>query len=113
VHKGRAVAQGGPRRRQGALTKARHTPARRALVGGAWAYRHPANVRRHVPLRLEHPLKAIQAVSWKAHARLCQRDRKLLAREKYANQVVVAGARELVGFMWAIAKLVPRIPSVQ
>jgi len=37
----------GPRRRQGAITKAGNTHARRALVEGAWAYRYPANVSRH------------------------------------------------------------------
>ena len=36
--------------------------------------------------------------------RLCQRYRQLIARGKHANQVVVALARELVAFMWAIAK---------
>jgi transposase len=37
----------GPRRRQGSMTKAGNTHARRALVEGAWAYRYPANVSRH------------------------------------------------------------------
>jgi transposase len=38
----------GERRRQGSLTKAGHTHARRVLVEGAWAYRDPANVSRHL-----------------------------------------------------------------
>jgi hypothetical protein len=38
-------------------------------------------------------------------------NRRLMARGKHANQVVVAIARELVGFMWAIAKQVPVTPS--
>jgi len=42
--------------------------------------------------------------------RLCKRYRKLLARGKHAHQVVVAIARELVGFMWAIAKAVTATP---
>jgi transposase len=36
--------------------------------------------------------------------RLCKRYRKLMARGKHANQVVVAIARELIAFMWAIAQ---------
>jgi transposase len=36
----------GERRRQGAMTQAGNTPARRALVDGAWSYRDPANVSR-------------------------------------------------------------------
>src|SRR5919109_4789078 len=100
----------GERRRQGSITKAGTTHARRALVEGAWAYRCPAKVSRHLQLRLETPPKAIQDISWKAQVRLCKRHRRLIARGKHANQVVVAIARELVGFMWAIAKQVPVTP---
>ena len=38
----------GPRRRQGGITKAGNTHARRALVEGAWAYRYPAKISRHL-----------------------------------------------------------------
>jgi hypothetical protein len=34
-----------------------------------------------------------------------------MARGNHANHVVVASARELVGFMWAIAQQVPMTPS--
>jgi transposase len=100
----------GERRRQGPITKAGNTHARRALVEGAWAYRYPAKVSRHIQLRLEQLPKPIQAISWKAQVRLCKRFRRLLARGKHANQVVVAIARELAGFLWAIAKQVPVTP---
>jgi transposase len=100
----------GERRRQGPITNAGNTHARRALVEGAWAYRYPANVSRHIPLRWEQLPKPIQDISWKAQVRLCTRFRRLLARGKHANQVVVAIARELVGFLWAIAKQVPVTP---
>jgi transposase len=97
----------GERRRQGTITKAGNTHARRVLVEGAWAYRYPAKVSRHLQLRLEQLPKPIQDISWKAQVRLCKRFRRLMARGKHANQVVVAVARELVGFLWAIAKQVP------
>jgi transposase len=97
----------GERRRQGSITKAGHTHARRALVEGAWADRYPAKVSRPLQLRLETQPKALQDISWKAQVRLCQRYRKLMARGKHANQVVVAIARALVAFMWALAKQVP------
>jgi transposase len=100
----------GERRRQGTITKAGNTHARRALVEGAWSYRYPAKVSRHIQLRLEQQPKAIQDISWKAQVRLCKRFRRLMARGKNANQVVVAIARELVGFMWAIAQQVPVTP---
>jgi len=100
----------GERRRQGSITKAGNTHARRALVEGAWAYRYPAKVSRHLQLRLGQLPKPIQDISWKAQVRLCKRFRRLTARGKHANQVVVAIARELAGFMWAIAKEIAVTP---
>jgi len=96
----------GERRRQGALTKTGNSHARRALSEGAWAYRYPAQVSRHLQLRLEKLPKVLQAISWKAQVRLCKRYRRLIARGKNANQVVVAIAREMAAFVWAIARTV-------
>jgi transposase len=100
----------GERRRQGGITKTGNSHARRALVEGAWAYRYPAKVSRHLQLRLEKVSKPIQDISWKAQIRLCKRYRQLSARGKNANQVVVAIARELSAFMWAIAQEVSLAP---
>jgi transposase len=100
----------GERRRQGGITKAGNTHARRALIEGAWAYRYPANLSRHLQLRLEKLPKPIQDSSWKAQVRLCRRYRQLSARGKNPNHVVVAIARELSAFMWAIAQQVPVTP---
>jgi transposase len=97
----------GERRRQGGITKAGNGHARRALVEGAWAYRYPAKVSRHLQLRLEQQPAEIQAIAWKAQVRLCRRYRQLSARGKHVNQVVVAIAREMAAFAWAIARLVP------
>jgi len=97
----------GEQRRQGSITKAGNTHARKAVVEGAWAYRYPAKVSRHLQLRLEKPPKMIQDLSWKAQVRLCTRYRRLVSRGKHANVVTVAMARELVGFMWAMATQVP------
>jgi len=100
----------GAQRRQGAITKAGNTHARRVLVEGAWAYRSPAKVSRHLPLRLEKQPKVIQDISWKAQVRLCKRYRRLVSRGQHANVVTVAIARELIGFRWAIAREVPVTP---
>jgi transposase len=94
----------GERRRQGSITKAGNTFARRALIEGAWAYRYPAKVSRHLQLRLEQVPQAIQNIGWKAQVRLCKRFRHLTARGKHANQVVVAIAREMAAFIRAIAR---------
>jgi transposase len=94
----------GERRRQGSLTKTGNSHARRVLVEGAWAYRSPAKVSRHLQLRLEKVPKAIQDISWQAQVRLCKRYRRLVARGKQVNQVVVAIAREMAAFVWASAR---------
>jgi transposase len=100
----------GERRRQGGITKAGNPHARRALVEGAWAYRYPAKISRHLQLRLEKLPAEAQAIGWKAQVRLCKRYRQLIARGKHANQVVVAIAREMAAFAWAIARTVPLAP---
>jgi transposase len=97
----------GPARRQGGITKAGNGRARRALIEGAWAYRYPAKVSEHIQRRLDGLPKPIQDIGWKAQVRLCKRFRRLVARGKHPNVVVTAIARELIAFMWALAKEVP------
>jgi transposase len=101
----------GERRRQGAITQAGNSHARRALIEGAWAYRSPAKVSRHLQWPLEKVPKTLQDISGKAQVRLCKRYRQLSARGKHANQVVVAIARELIAFMWAIARPISVTPE--
>ena len=103
----------GARRQQGRITKTGHTHARRALVEGAWASRYPAQGSRHLPLRLEKRPTANQALSWNAPGRLCTRYRQLMARGKNAKQVVVAIARALSAFRWAMATPVPVLPKAR
>ena len=45
----------------------------------------------------------VRTIAWKAQQRLHARLKKLSARGKPRNQAVAAVARELVGFIWAIA----------
>jgi transposase len=92
---------------QGARTKAGNTPARRVLGEGAWASRSPAQVRRHVLLRLAKQSTVIQASSWQAHVRLGNRSQGLGARGTHAHVGSRAMARELTGWLWAMAKEVP------
>jgi transposase len=52
----------------------------------------------------------------KAQVRLCKRYRQLLARGKHVNRAVVAIARELSAFMWAMAQQIsvtPKTPSLK
>jgi len=102
----------GERTRLGPITKSGNRHARRNLIEAAWAYRYKAKVSREMQIRQEKlPIK-IRDIGWKAQTRLCARYRKLVARGKNKNIVVVAIARELVAFMWDIAHHV-RLKSVR
>jgi hypothetical protein len=105
-----ASSSGAPRR-QGAITKAGNTQARRALVEGAWAYRDPAQVSRPRQRRRAQQPNISQDISWQAQVRRCPRDRRLVARGQHAHVVTVAMARELAGVMGAMARAVPVTPS--
>jgi transposase len=97
----------GDKRRQGGITKTGNSRARRVLVEGAWAYRYPAKISAHIQRRIEALPKIAQDIGWKAQVRLCKRYHRLVARGKHTNVVTTAIARELLAFMWAIAKEVP------
>jgi transposase len=97
----------GSSRRQGGITKTGNPRARRVLVEGAWAYRYPAKISAHIQKRIDTLPKVAQDIGWKAQLRLCKRYRRLIGRGKHANIVTTAIARELLAFMWAIAKEVP------
>jgi transposase len=94
----------GEKRRQGGITKTGNRRARRVLIEGAWAYRYPAKISAHIRRRIEKLPKVAQDIEWKAQVRLCKRYRRPIARGKHANIVTTAIARELLAFMWAIAK---------
>ena len=55
--------------------------------------------------------KPICAIAWKAQLRLTSRFRKLVTRGKAKPKVATAIARELTGFIWAIAREVPAPPT--
>jgi transposase len=74
------------------------------LIEAAWSYRFPARLSRELLLRQEHQPKPIRDIAWKGQLRLCARYRRLVRTGKPANVVTTAIARELAGFVWAIAR---------
>src|SRR5215469_7921749 len=95
----------GNKTRRGPITKSGNAHLRRVLVEAAWTYQHRPNVqgrvlRRQKALELSDEAKSI---AWKAQQRLHKRFTAMTARGKNHNQTVTALARELLGFMWAIA----------
>lgn len=93
----------GRRRHQGGITKAGNAAARRMLIEAAWSYRFPARISRQQLVQQERLPKAIRDIAWKAQERLCRRHRKLNRAGKLKTIVSAAIARELTGFVWAIA----------
>jgi transposase len=97
----------GPRHRRGGITKAGNPHARRLLAEAAWAYQGVPRIGRVMLYRQEALPKVICDIAWKAQLRLTSRFRRLVARGKAKPQVATAVARELTGFIWAIAQEVP------
>lgn len=93
----------GGRRRPGGITKTGNAHARRVLVEAAWAYRFPARQTRAIAERGARTSPSVRAIAWKAQKRLCARYRHLLEAGKNTQQTITAVARELAGFLWAIA----------
>ena len=96
----------GEKNRRGSITKAGNTHVRRMLVEASWAYRFRARVSRALLKRQEGLPQSIRDIAWKAQVRLCARYRCLWARGKVKAVVTTAIARELCGFIWAIATAV-------
>ena len=94
----------GQQRRQGAITKAGSTHARRLLIEAAYHYqRHPAAGEK-LQRRQEGQPAHIVNIAWRAQRRLNARWRQLKhARHKPNGVVAAAIARELAGFCWEIA----------
>jgi transposase len=90
--------------RRGPITKTGNNEARRVLVEAAWTYRFAPKVSARKLAKVRATPDSVQAIAWKAQMRLTQRYRRLVQAGKNKNVVVVAVARELAGFLWAIAK---------
>ena len=94
----------GPKRRQGSITKAGNSAARRMLVEVAWHYQHSARVSPIIATRQDQLPKAVTDIAWAAQLRLNAKFKRLVARRVMKTKAVVAVARELAGFVWAIGR---------
>lgn len=94
----------GERQKRGGITKTGNSHVRRVLVEAAWCYRLPARKTAHLRRKAEKTSKAVQDIAWKAQKRLCSRYWYLINKGKLPVKSCTAVARELVGFIWAIAR---------
>lgn len=93
----------GERQKRGGITKTGNGHARRILVECSWSYRLPARKTAHLRKKAEKASKAVQEIAWKAQKRLCSRYWYLIHKGKLSVESCTAVARELAGFIWAIA----------
>jgi transposase len=96
----------GDRERRGSITKAGNSHGRHVLIQAAWSYHHRPQISVALEQRQRGQPPAVIAHAWKAQQRLHQRYRHLAYR-KQPQIAVVAVARELVGFLWAVMRDLP------
>jgi transposase len=97
----------GSSRRQGPITKCGNTHARWFLIECAQHYALPPKVSKELSKRQEHQPARVRELSWKAQTRLHRRFWMLMQRGICRQIAVVAVARELCGFIWALLRETP------
>jgi len=94
----------GGRQSRGPITKTGNTHVRRTLVEAAWHYRHPPRVGVGLRQRRRGQPGSVIALADKAQKRIHRRYKRLSERMS-RNKAITAAARELVGFIWAAARM--------
>lgn len=94
----------GSRTSKGGITKSGNAHLRRVLIESSWSYRYPPNIYPVLRKRQEGASDAVKEISWKAQHRLHRRYRALTGRGKTPTHAATVVGRELLGFVWAIAK---------
>lgn len=90
--------------RRGSITKMGNPRIRQLLVESAWTYRFPPRIGAKKLAKLERVSPKIREIAWKAQSRLSARFRAFSTRGKKMTVTCTAVARELAGFMWAVAR---------
>src|SRR6266852_1615581 len=97
----------GEQRRQGSITKVGNSHVRRLLVEAAWHARRQPKVGYELARRQRGQDAAVIERAWRCQQRLYARWQRMAGRGKPHQKIVVACARELAGFVWAIASEQP------
>jgi len=93
----------GDKRAQGSITKVGNSHVRRLLVESAWHARRRPKVGYELARRQRGQDPLVIERSWRCQQRLYQRWQRMAGRGKPSQKIAVACARELAGFVWAIA----------
>src|ERR671918_40248 len=92
----------GEKRRQGSITKVGNSHVRRLLVEAAWHARRRPKVGYELARRQRGQDALVVERAWRCQQRLYSRWQRMAGRGKPQQKIVVACARELAGFVWAI-----------
>jgi transposase len=93
----------GASRWQGGITKTGNAHVRRVLVEAAWSYRFKPAVKGAILKRQIGQSPTVQNIAWKAQDRLHRKYIKCMGKGKSTPIATTAVAREMLGFIWAIA----------
>ena len=94
----------GQRRRQGRITRCGNGHLRRILVEAAWHYRHRPVMSKELRRRNQGVAPGVRRIAWEARKRLNKRLYHLIHAGKSSQKAVIALARELAGFIWAVGQ---------
>lgn len=99
----------GGTRKQGSITKTGNNHIRRVLVESSWSYRYKPALKGDIRKRQEGQDAKVREIAWKAQDRLHLKHTRMLAKGKPNGKVITAIARELAGFVWAIAMAIETV----
>ena len=94
----------GEKTRRFGITKTGNTHVRHLAIEAAWHYQRTAKEGTTLKRRRRDQPAAILEIARRCDARLHRRFHRLTSRGKPSHVAVVAVARELVGFIWAIGQ---------
>jgi len=92
----------GEREQRGPITKSGNRHVRRLLVEAAWHHRHRPALSAPLRARREGQPARVLAIADRAQERLCARYRRMTEHGKVHPKTIVAMARELTGYLWAV-----------
>ena len=98
----------GSKTARGGITKTGNSHLRRVLLESAWTYQHRPAISKRLKYQRKDQDEHVKEIAWKAQNRLHDRYWHLLAKGKPASKAITAVARELLGFIWAIAVHIER-----
>lgn len=105
-------SSGGPgKSRRYGITKSGNGHLRRALTESAWSYRHKPGASYTIGKRRLTASAPVVAIAEKAEQRLHARYMRMANADKPKNKIIIAIARELLGFVWATAREIEQRPE--